>query len=342
MSGASNEPSPGNDAGSRSLTDRGRYIGTDSRSPYENRKYPESRSPREPVQNIDRGKQTVISSGDLHESFVEPLDWIDDFDEDARLRLSRSLKTIESSEDKIVRSIGEHEEKGTSALITEQTPLNVSSEIFKIPNSTMKTTSRFALLRYPPSDLMELFNKNNNRMKRQASMPYDTFYDDTNQPRADSEKLDYYGYPKKNPVRSLISKDEERYDAMEDENYEKVARRESSKKKKKHKKRKKQYSDESKGRKKKDHGKKSKYSAGRRKRRHPKKHSNASKKDHEHGKHKKRMSKTANHHTNGKKSKVDDKVRDNHQGASVNERKTRREKMYSDDVSNRKMIFIDS
>ncbi|XP_076544253.1 uncharacterized protein LOC117603490 [Osmia lignaria lignaria] len=249
VSGVSNEPAREKDAGSWSLTGRGQYIDTDSRSPYENRKYLESRLPRERVQNIDREKQTVISSGDLHESFVEPLDWNDDFDEDTRLRLSRSLKTIdrdnpESSKDKIdhfgADSVTKVEdgEKRTSTLITERALLNVSTEISKIPDSTMKTTSKLedsqlALLQYPPLDLLELFNKNTNRMKRQAPLPYDTFYDDTNEPPADSEKLDYYGYPKKggrmnNPVQSLISKSDEgmeRYDTMEDENYGKVARR---------------------------------------------------------------------------------------------------------------------
>ncbi|XP_034178265.2 uncharacterized protein LOC117603342 isoform X2 [Osmia lignaria lignaria] len=46
------------------------------------------------------------------------------------------------------------------------------------------------------------------------------------------------------------------------------------------------------------------------------------------------MSKTANHHGNGKKSKVDDKGHNSHQEPSVNERKTRREKMYSENAIN--------
>ncbi|XP_076388453.1 uncharacterized protein LOC105662754 isoform X3 [Megachile rotundata] len=342
VSGVSNDAPPEKDARSWSLTGRRQYIDTDSRSPYENRKYLESWLPRERVQNIDREKQTVISSGDLHESFVEPSDWIDDFDEDMRPRLSRSLKTIdqknpESSTNKMAQDgpVTKVKDgvKGTSTLITERNLLNVSTEISKVQDSTMKTMSTVEdsrlSLRYPSLDLRDLFNKPNDRVKRQIQLPYDTYYDDKQSP--DSEKLDYYEYSKnQDETNDRVSEPNEEI-AIEDENDGKVARGASSKKKKQHRKRKHRHSDEKKG-KKKSHAKKSKYSGNsNRRRRHPKKHSNdlKTKHEHDHKKHKKRVPKTGNL----KKSNVDDKVHGIKE-FSVNERKTRRNKMDSEHAMN--------
>ncbi|KAK2580450.1 hypothetical protein KPH14_006193 [Odynerus spinipes] len=78
----------------------------DSGSPYENGKYLESLE-REGNDN----ERFAIESNDMHESFVEPLDGVDDFD-DIRVRLGRSLKTIddrpETTQSSKISSIKNH------------------------------------------------------------------------------------------------------------------------------------------------------------------------------------------------------------------------------------------
>nr|XP_012230904.1 PREDICTED: uncharacterized protein LOC105677102 [Linepithema humile] len=72
-------------------------IDTDSGSPYENRKYIESVTRKVLKQNLNTEKQAAISSQDLHESFVESLDWHDDFDDDVKIRFGRGLKAIDET-----------------------------------------------------------------------------------------------------------------------------------------------------------------------------------------------------------------------------------------------------
>lgn len=47
--------------------------------------------------NVNSEKQAVINSQDLHESFVESLDWHDDFDDDVKVRLGRGLKAVDEA-----------------------------------------------------------------------------------------------------------------------------------------------------------------------------------------------------------------------------------------------------
>ncbi|KOC66465.1 hypothetical protein WH47_08858 [Habropoda laboriosa] len=306
---------PEKDAASWSLTNKGQYIDTDSRSPYENRKYQESRLPRgrEHVQNIDREKQMVISSGDLHESFVEPLEWIDDFDKDVRVRLGRSLKTVEPRTITYARSnTSEREDrmKRSSTTIDEGNSVHGSSESDRIWRGTTFKSEHSE-------------NGDNARVKREIMFPYDAFYDDIDQEhRDDSEKEEENSDPRRlnsyddaNNARQKFSDlDEyvENYDYLEDEDdYNKVARSANAKKKKK------------------KHGSpKRQKKAKSRKRRHHKKHAKNSKsKNHEHKKHKKHASKSTSHHTNVKKSKVT-------QNESANERKGGRNKDEKEDVTN--------
>ncbi|CAK9813025.1 hypothetical protein ANTPLA_LOCUS7640 [Anthophora plagiata] len=306
------------DAASWSLTNRRQYIDTDSRSPYENRKYQESRLPRgrEPVQNIDREKQMVINSRDLHESFVEPLEWIDDIDKDIRVRLGRSLKTVEAHTITYVpsnTSKREDQMKGSSKLIDEKNFVNGSSASDQIWHSTT-TKSEYSK------------NEDNVRVKREIAFPYDTLYDDIGHHSDDDSEKDegtmyLSSYDNVNDARQKLSKlngymenDDFLEDEHEDEDevdYNKAVRNAHAKKKKK------------------KHGNSKRQKKMKsRKRRHHKKHAKDSKsKNHDHKKHKKHTSKNASHHTNVKKSKVTE-------NQSPNERKERHNKDEKVDLTN--------
>nr|XP_033185946.1 LOW QUALITY PROTEIN: chromatin-remodeling ATPase INO80-like [Bombus vancouverensis nearcticus] len=216
VSGVRNGGAKGKDAVSWSLTGQKQYIDTDSRSPYENRKYLESQVPRgwEHVQNIDRVKQTIVSSKDLHESFVEPLEWIDDFDKDIRVRLSRSLKTVDSNTLAYIES---------STTKYEKSPVNGFIDRAPIENgTTLKTedSTKVALVSHPPLDIQQLF-QDDRRTKREVGTLYDTYDDDEDRRNRDSERMDDY---------DLYSSDKEKtsdnfqllnaYDDTDDENQE--------------------------------------------------------------------------------------------------------------------------
>ncbi|KAI4476325.1 hypothetical protein M0804_013693 [Polistes exclamans] len=81
------------------LSERKTAPENDSGSPYENGKYHDSMNElEENVRNvIDGDKRSVLESKDMHESFVEPMDRIDDFDDDIKVRLGRGLKTIDDN-----------------------------------------------------------------------------------------------------------------------------------------------------------------------------------------------------------------------------------------------------
>ncbi|CAL7950699.1 unnamed protein product [Xylocopa violacea] len=234
VSGVRNGAAPGKDAAGWSLTNRGRYIDTDSRSPYENGKYLESQPPREPgrVRNIDREKQTVISSRDLHESFVEPLEWIDDFDEDATVRLSRSLKTVDAN-----ANIAYIE---SNTIVQEKSLVNGSTvdTVRAVESTTLKSAaSKVALVARPSLDAPQLL-RSEVRIKRDAAFPRDAIYDDANQ--RDEEVSNNVqlsnSYEDADDARQKLSdsnKELEEYDVLDDEDeYEKVARSANSKRKK--------------------------------------------------------------------------------------------------------------
>lgn len=359
VNGARNGGAERKDPASWSLTDRRQYVDTDSRSPYENRKYLESQLPREHVQNMDRGKQMVISSMDLHESFVEPLDWIDDFDKDIRVRLSRGLKAVDDTSSDpaknvyVPSNVTKVEESTVSRL--EKTSTEVS------PASTKSQTLEIAFMP-PASNIRDLPGRDSVRVRREIDVPYETYYDDINEHQQDSERMDYNRHSKNaeeiddrlqllnsygdvEDVRRRLAESHTKvkgHDSLEDDdsegNYKKVVRNTRSKKGGKRKKKKDHYRDAYK-KKRKNHGGKSKYPGNNhRKRRHHKKHSVSKTKNHEHDhkKHKKHVSKNPNHHTSVKKSKATEdqgKVHKDRHGTPISGRKGPREKMERDDVS---------
>ncbi|XP_032671958.1 uncharacterized protein LOC116844498 [Odontomachus brunneus] len=69
-------------------------INPDSSCPYANRKYVQS-GIRDALQRNVKRQTAAISPQDLHESFVESLDWRGDFDDDTKARFGRGLKAVE-------------------------------------------------------------------------------------------------------------------------------------------------------------------------------------------------------------------------------------------------------
>ncbi|XP_053976480.1 uncharacterized protein LOC128875138 [Hylaeus volcanicus] len=370
VSGARDDATAKKDAASWSLTGRRQYIDTDSRSPYENRKYLEPRSAWERVQNADREKQTVISSRDFHESFVEPLDWTDDLDEDVRVRLGRGLKTVEdvqfnteaNASLRVEPTLAENKDE-ESSVSSEQNLVDTSTEITRTRDFTSKLgseTSELAKLEIAnsPSDLQNPPWRSNARVKRAIDSSYETFYDETNR-QLDSEKMDYDRYSKNtgtmdNRVQLSNSygnanggypnlldsnSEEEEYDSpADDESHDlkKASRSVKSKKRDKHKKRNKHHGETLRKQKRKNHVDKSKYSENGRKRRRHKKHSSDSKTKHtERKKHKKRTSKASNRHANVKKSKAsrdEDKVHGDRRRVAMDESKARRGEVESENT----------
>ncbi|XP_076229126.1 uncharacterized protein LOC116426880, partial [Nomia melanderi] len=315
-----------------------------------------ARSPREHVQNLDREKQTIISSRDLHESFVEPSGWIDDLDEDALVRLSRGLKTVERFDSNSNLSRNGDRNGGSLNTAVGVGPMDASSaEIVRTAGGSLKATlkpetSELGFIVNPASDLRGSREEDNARVRREATSRYETFYDDANEHLRNSESMDYNRYPEgrvkmdnriqlsssrghaDSPDGISSSNTDVAYDYSENlpdyDYYAKVVRSAKPKKREKHKKKKKR-------KKKKKHKKrkksKSKYSGGSRKRRHRKKQSNESKtKDHDRKKQKKRVSKTVNHRANVKKSGTDqsaEKVHGHNHRQPLNERKRHRKEM---------------
>ncbi|KAK9302153.1 hypothetical protein QLX08_005754 [Tetragonisca angustula] len=288
VSGVRNDGAEGRDGVSWSLTDRRQYIDTDSqRSACGDRKYPAL--PRERVQNIDREKQTIVSSRDLHESFVEPVEWFDDFDKDARVRLARGLKTVDT--DALVpRPV-------SAAAKYERSLVNGSIDgAREMGNGTsLKTEDSPALVTYSRSSLDTRLSDGDGRAKREIASPYDTYYEDEenryNYQETEDDDADddlqfvnsYEDADEENRRRGLSSEENhERHDYLEDDYGDDVYEEDVDLKRKvparvgqKHRKK------ASKKRKKKERVGKS--SESHEKRRHRKKHSNDSK-SHKRGK----------------------------------------------------------
>lgn len=212
---------------------RRRYV-TDITDPRhsEDAKYAGSGHDREKrMRNIiDREKQMIISSRDLHESFVEPLELVDDSDKDIRVRLGRSLKSVDTG---VAAYVGSMAANGSG-----------QSGIRPIEN-TSSTRSGLALA--SPFDLENLF-KGDGRVKRQAaSLPYDAYYDEMNQRGAspDSETMYYNRYMKSeendhfqplNPyeTRDKVSGLELGRKSGDADDYNRISRNKDPAKKKKH------------------------------------------------------------------------------------------------------------
>lgn len=240
MNGAEDDGVPGKDVASRSLMTGQRRRYTDITDPFprhEDAKY--ARSPRSGYDRekrmrniIDREKQMIISSRDLHESFVEPLELVDDSDKDIRVRLGRSLKSVDTG---IAGYVGSMAVNGSGQPGIGDRPIENTSSI----------RSGFALAANPsPFDLENLFK---GRVKRQAaSLPYDAYYDEMNQRGAnpDSETMYYNRYikneendhfqPYENRDKVSSLKDLELGKSSDADDYNRVSRNKDPAKKKKH------------------------------------------------------------------------------------------------------------
>lgn len=184
---------------SRSLTrdQRRRYVDTDTnQSPrYEYEKYARLRSPRNHDRErrvkdiIDREKQMIISSRDLHESFVEPLELVDDSDKDIRVRLGRSLKSVEISGKSREISRGDGSGPAEWSVVNGSNGARISAAIEKPADAGLFAPSR------SDRGVEGTFDrKDEGRVKRQISLPYEAYYDEVNQ-RAnpdDSSEMMYY------------------------------------------------------------------------------------------------------------------------------------------------------
>ncbi|XP_076679576.1 uncharacterized protein LOC143374910 [Andrena cerasifolii] len=302
----------------------------------------------------------VISSMDLHESFVEPLDWIDDFDKDIRVRLSRDLKAVDDTSSDSAKNVYVPSDL---TKVQESTVSTLGKTCTEISPASAKSPTLEIAFMPPASNIHDLPGRDSVRVRREVDVPYETYYDDISEHQQDSERTDYNRYSKNaeamddrlqllnsygdvEDVRRRLSRSHTKikgHDSLEDDDsegdYKEVVRNARSKKGGKHKKKKEHYRDAY-TKKRKSHGGKSKYLGNNhRKRRHHKKHSVSKTKNHEHDekKHKKHVSKNANHHTSVKKSKATEdqnKLHKDRHGTSVSGRKVPREKMERDDTMN--------
>ncbi|XP_035728990.1 putative uncharacterized protein DDB_G0282499 [Vespa mandarinia] len=208
---------------------------TDSGSPYENGKYHDSMNElEENVPSIDGDKRSLLESKDMHESFVEPMDRIDDFDDDIKVRLGRGLKTI--SDDSIKNETFDNNNSTNVSSINNEN-LTTIMNIVKIPtnyeiniinssyytreindNSTetikknekkrssneshsIVNSVKIGSSRRPR--LEPLANRNASRVKREGNSyslnydkgnPYDTYYSHSNDITKDLYTIDPYKY----------------------------------------------------------------------------------------------------------------------------------------------------
>lgn len=192
-------------------------ISTDSGSPYENRKYIEPASSKMWKENL---KQAVISSQDLHESFIEFLDWHDDFDDNTMIRFGRGLKAVD--ETVISDSIKTREQDNKLDIVNAtnvSSELDSSSSMFHDNSSilqdwynntisdsidmfnvhrgasdqSIKKVQQSILMNMDGEDLeaaeQKYINHQTPRIKRTAPS-YSAFYDIMNHNRRDSEEAD--------------------------------------------------------------------------------------------------------------------------------------------------------
>lgn len=131
----------------------------------------------------------IISSRDLHESFVEPLELVDDSDKDIRVRLGRSLKSVEISGKSREISRGDGSGPAEWSVVNGSNGARISAAIEKPADAGLFAPSR------SDRGVEGTFDrKDEGRVKRQISLPYEAYYDEVNQ-RAnpdDSSEMMYY------------------------------------------------------------------------------------------------------------------------------------------------------
>ncbi|RLU26650.1 hypothetical protein DMN91_000447 [Ooceraea biroi] len=180
-------------------------VNTDSGSPYENREYVESKTREVLKRNINSRNQAAISSQDLHESFVEPLDWHDDFDDNVKVRFGRGLKSVNDfvipdvnkTYDHVYESDMANAASVNSYLHDFPQTFRENSSISQDCYANATTNLDFFNIRRDTAnndeDLEAAEQKYINRRTprvRRAATSYRTFYDDMSQNQHDSDEAD--------------------------------------------------------------------------------------------------------------------------------------------------------
>lgn len=168
-------------------------------------------------------KQAAINSQDLHESFVESLDWHDDFDDNVKVRLGRGLKAINETVISDFNKTYDQDNKLDVANATNVNlePTQISSQTFHnnssmsqqhlvwynntimdlnnifnnhhgVSNQNAKNVQESILMNTVDDEDLEAaeqkyVNNQTPRIKR-AAVSYSAFYDDLNQ--RDFDKID--------------------------------------------------------------------------------------------------------------------------------------------------------
>nr|XP_050869978.1 MATH and LRR domain-containing protein PFE0570w-like isoform X2 [Vespula vulgaris] len=231
---------------------------TDSGSPYENGKYHDSMNElEENVPSIDGDKRSLLESKDMHESFVEPMDRIDDFDDDIKVRLGRGLKTInddsiknDTSNDTStnVPSINNENLTTTMNIVKMSTNYEINTinssyyprDINDNSNETIKknekksrssneshsTVNSVKIESSSRPRLEPLANRNASRVKREGNSyslnydegnPYDTYYSHSNDITKDLYTIDPYKYKENDNTHLKYSDLNDLYKSNEDD-----------------------------------------------------------------------------------------------------------------------------
>lgn len=154
-----------------------------------------------------RNNQAAISSRDLHESFVEPLEWHDNFDDNVKVRFGRGLKAVNDvvipdankphgqvNGSDTANAINVNPYVGDSPPRTYRKNLSISQDCYR--NATASLTSIFNV-RHDVNDNdrdleaaeQKYINRRMPRVKR-AAASYRSFYDDASQNQSDADEAD--------------------------------------------------------------------------------------------------------------------------------------------------------
>lgn len=166
----------------------------------------------------------MISSQDLHESFVESPDWHDDFDDNVKIRLGRGLKAVN---DTVISGLNKTHDQDNKLDVENATNINFEptrafsqsfhdnfssmspnwynntiADLFNIFNNHHRVSDQSAK-NVQESILMNTVNMDedleaaeqkyvNNRTPRirRAAIPYRAFYDDMSRNQRDSDEMD--------------------------------------------------------------------------------------------------------------------------------------------------------
>ncbi|CAL1680491.1 unnamed protein product [Lasius platythorax] len=201
-------------------------INTNSGSLYENRKYIESEMRKVLKRNLNSENQAAISSQDLRESFVESLDWQDDFDDNVKVRFGRGLKAVDEA---MISDLNETHDLDNKSDMANATNINsefynssqifhdnssishnwynnISADLINIFNVHHGASERSAKKIQEPilmntinivdgnEDLeaaeQKYVNNNQTTRIRRAAASYRTFYDDVSGNEGDSDEAD--------------------------------------------------------------------------------------------------------------------------------------------------------